>query len=154
MDIDLIRTMDPLFEEELKRDFRPLEVREGDFSYRAQSPDGRVRLIHRRQRKVLFVDPKDANHTCELVVADLGVATQEDPWVMPCDGEVEWAQVLELVDWAMRKRAERAAREAQVNPLRTEAMWKNVLENYEKGALAAHGSSTFGPYQRIQRESR
>lgn len=155
MDLDLVRDGNsPLFQEELRRDFRPMEVREGNFQYRVLYPDGRFRLVHRRQRKVLFIDKRDANRLCEMVVQDLGPATAEDPWVIPCDGEVEWAQALELADWAKRKRDERQSREAWVNPLRREAMLASVQLKYEEAARRATGLSTFGPHQRVQRESR
>ena len=148
--VEIIRERNPVFEEDLKRDFRPLEVREGNFTYRVVGPDMRVRIVHRRQRKVLFV-ALDQNSTCETV-QDLGPATQADPWCMPCDEGVERAQALELFDWALRKRAELAERRALVKPLRDKAFLQGIAEVNEEIAMAMNGTSSFGPYARVQRE--
>lgn len=150
--VEIIRERTLAFEEDLKRDFRPLEVREGNFTYRVAGPDMKIRIVHRRQRKVLFVDPRDVNRLCEIV-EDLGPATMDDPWVMPCQEGVEWAQAVELFEWAKRKRAEMEARRAIVKPLRDEAFLLSVQAHYEEAGRRASGLSSFGPYQRIQRES-
>lgn len=100
----------------------------------------------------MFFVSKDQNSICQLVARDLGPATQADPWAIACDGEVEWAQVLELADWAHRKHMELEARRAEVAPLRTAAMLAGVQSYYEEAARRATAQSTFGPYQRIQRD--
>lgn len=148
--VEIIRQRDPVLLEDLKRDFRPLVVMEGNFLYRAVGEDMRVRLIHRRQRKIRFVS-LDQDRVCE-VVEDLGPATQDDPWIQPCDGEVEWGESQELIAWSLRKRAERAEREAWVKPLRTAAFIQAISDSTDEAVKRAVGSSTFGEHVRIQRE--
>lgn len=149
--VEIIRERNPVLTEDLKRDFRPLLVMEGNFTYRVVGPDLRVRIVHRRQRKIRFVS-LDQNHVCE-VVEDLGPATQDDPWIQPCDQEVDWAQSQELIDWSLRKRKERAEREAWVRPLRTAAFLQGIAESNDEAVKRAVGASTFGEYFRKQRES-
>lgn len=149
--VEIMRNRDPLLVEELGRDFRPLRIMEGNFTYRVCGPDMRIRIVHRRQRKIQFVS-LDQNRACE-VVDDLGVATSDDPFVMPCDEEVEMAQALELFEWAKRKASERKAREAWVKPLRTAAFIQAVAESNDEAVKQAVGASTFGQYLTKQRES-
>lgn len=148
--VEIIRERNPRFMDELKRDFVPFEVVEGDFSYRAVSPDGRATLLHRRQRKVRYVS-HDQNSLSETV-DDLGPATGEDSYVIPCHEAVEVAQAIELIEWAKRKAAELEARRAIVEPLRT-ASWMDWLKRQQEEAkLQVRGATTVGPYQRVQRE--
>lgn len=150
MTIEIRREVNPQFEEELRRDFRPIAVLEADFTYRVVGDDGRQRIVHRRQRKIRYVS-HDQNRICETV-KDLGEATGETPFLIPCEGEVELAQAIELWEWAYRKRRELRERQAQVQPLRDEA-WRNALVDLaEEGQRRSVGMSSFGPYQRIQRE--
>lgn len=150
MAVEIQRRVDPQFEDELRRDFRPHEIVEGDFTYRVVGQDLRVRIVHRRQRKIRYVS-LDQNRICETV-RDLGPATGEGGFVVPCSEEVEIAQAMELLDWAARKRAELRQRQAEVQPLRDEAWRQSVVAHFEEAARRSVGMSTFGPYQRIQRE--
>lgn len=148
--VEVIRERNPRFEDELRREFKPFEIVEGDFTYTAVGPDMRARIIHRRQRKVRYVSA-DQNELRETV-NDLGPATGEDSYVVPCSDAVEMAQALELIDWQKRKTAELAARRAMVAPIR-DAEWKRFLVDFdEENRKKIRGLTTVGPYQRIQRE--
>jgi hypothetical protein len=148
--VEIIRERNLVLEEDLKRDFKPFEIFEGNFQYRVVGPDLCIRTINRRQRKVRYVS-SDQNRICETIT-DLGVATDEDAFVMPCDGAVEMAQANELFDWAKRARNERKAREAWVKPIRDEAFRNYVADAFEEGARRAVGQSSFGPLVQLQRE--
>lgn len=177
--MEIIRERNPLFEFELKRDFRPLEVAEGDFTLEVTNDgrsvlmmdretgqvfpdpdgtmmaicpaDGRRRLLQRFQRRITFVS-LDQNRTA-MTVTDLGPARGITPVFIPCENEVEMAQALETLDWAAVKRRELVAREAEIKPLRTAAMLASVQNKFDEAQRAARGLSTFGPHVRIQRES-
>lgn len=148
MVVELMLTRTPEFEAELKRDFKPFEVMEGDFTYDLVI-DGRRAILNRRQRKVRYVSA-DQNSIRE-VINDLGEATGEDAYAMPCDGVVEMAQAWELIDWAKRKAAERRARQTWVGPIRKAAFLQAVADSTEESVKRALRASTFGPIQRIQR---
>lgn len=149
--MEIIRERDPLFEAELRRDFKPEEVVEGNFAYRAAMPDGRIIQLHRRQRKVRFRS-RDGNSICETVV-DLGPANRDTSVVVPCGGENEIAQIFELLDWAARKRAELRARRAEVQPLRDAAFIASLRNYAEEFERRRHGISTFGYGGKLQRVS-
>ncbi len=149
--VEIIRERNLLFEDDLKRDFKPFEIVEGNFTYQVVGPDMRIRIVHRRQRKVRYVS-SDQNQIAE-VVTDLGAATNDDAFAMPCDGAVEMAQALELFEWAKRARRERKEREAWVKPLRDEEFKRAIVDAFEEGAKRAVGLTTVGPHVRIQRES-
>lgn len=149
--MEIIRERNPLFEAELRRDFKPEEVVEANFAYRAITAEGRMVLLHRRQRKVRFRS-LDGNSICETVV-DLGPATQDQAITVPCGGENEIAHVFELLDWAARRRAELRARRAEVQPLR-DAAFLASLQNYaEEFERRRRGISTFGYGGQLQRVS-
>lgn len=110
--VHIIRQRDPLFEQELGRDFKPVAVIQGDFTIvirwdgpnllysdrndpsiagiieegnplRQSVPDdGRVRMLQRWQRRVRFTS-LDQSRECVLVT-DLGEALGMDAIVVPC----------------------------------------------------------------------
>jgi hypothetical protein len=148
--VELLLERTPEFEADLARDFRPYEVVEGDFTYTVVV-DGRLRIIHRRQRKVRYVG-SDQNSIRE-VVNDLGAATGETSYVIPCSNEVEMAQAFELFDLARRKHLELVRRRAWVKPLRDAAFRQAIAVSNEEVGRRSRGASSFGRFQRIQRES-
>ena len=148
--VEIIRQKTPQFMDELTRDFVPYEVIEGDFSYTGVRPDGSRQILHRRQRKVRYASP-DQNSLCETV-DDLGPATGEDAFVIPCEGAVEMAQAIELIDWQKRVAAEMKRRRAEIEPERTRHFLTQLELLREEALLAQHGTSSFGPHARVQRE--
>lgn len=148
--VEIIRERNPQFMDELKRDFVPYEVMEGDFSYRGVTPDGRMSLLHRRQRKVRYVS-HDQNSLRETV-DDLGPATGEDAVVIPCDGAVEIAQAIELIAWHKRVAEVLKRRRAEVEPERTKYFLDQMELLNDEARRAQKGMTTVGPYARVQRE--
>lgn len=152
MTVELLLERTPGLEAELRRDFRPLEIVEGNFAYNVlNSETGRVTLQWRRQRQITYV--KSDQNTTAKVVTDLGPATYDGQFVMPCSDEVEMAQAIELIEWGKREAAQRREREAWVKPLRTAAWLKALQESNEEAQRRATGASTFGPSHKVQREA-
>lgn len=143
--VEIVRTRDVFFEAELKRDFKPLRVDEGNFLFELVGEDGRRRLIWRRSRKVFYVSKLDANKIC-WTVADLGPATNDPELTVPCgDGRdgTDVAQAFELLDWAAAERKRLAARAAEVEPLRTAAFLNAMQEAVEENRRRQKAQSTF-----------
>lgn len=148
--VEIIRERNPKFMDELRRDFVPFDVTEGDFLCGAQLPSGKILYANRRQRRIRYISA-DQNSLCETA-DDLGPATGEEAVRIPCDGAVEIAQVIELLDWHKRKMADLEARRAWVEPLRT-ASWLDWLNSRrEEVAKQQTGLTTVGPFVRVQRE--
>ena len=150
--VELLLERTPGLEAELARDFRPLEIVESNFPYNVLNRDtGRVTLQWRRQRHITYVK-RDQNTTAK-VVTDLGPATQDGQFVMPCSNEVEMAQAIELFEWSRREAQARREREQWVKPLRDKAFMQALQESNEEAGRRATGASTFGPKHKVQREA-
>jgi hypothetical protein len=140
---------DPVMEEELKRDFRPFEIVECNMPRVHVGSDGRKRILQRRIRMVRFVNIEQTR--VREIITDLGPASNEQPFAMPCDGQVEMAQALELFGWAKRASEERRARSELIKPERDRAFLNGIADVADEWTKRKLGLSTFGPGGKLQR---
>ena len=150
MGIEIIRMRDPMEEEELKRDFRPVEIMECNYPRVTVGDDGRKRILQRRIRMIRFINLEQTR--VRELITDLGPATREEPFAMPCDGEVEMSQALELFAWAKRASAERTVRTALIKPERDRAFLNGIADVADDMVKRKLGLSTFGRGGKLQRE--
>jgi len=139
-----------LFEDELKRDFRPFEVVEGNFLCTLPSPvSGRLTTYNRRQRRVRYIS-HDQNSIRETV-DDRGPATADGQFVMPCGGAVEMAEAWDQIEALKERSRALTARQAMVKPYRDEA-WFNILAQMQEQEVEDfHRRSVSGPGLTVQR---
>lgn len=130
--------------------YRPFLVEDLDCERLLEDTDGTVHQRRRRTRVVLYFT---ADGDLDKKVYDLGPATGKDAVSFPCAGAVEMAQLWELLEWYEGKMAEREAREAEVKPVRTQAFLDFLRRRQEENDALLAGRSSFGEYQRTQRES-
>lgn len=116
--------------DELKRDARPLEVREGD----AMVQGRRVRLL------VVVMVSKDQNTTHKLVKV-LGPATGEASLIIPCGEGVELAQIHDILQTVKERRKARAIETLQRLPERQELMDAKLIAVAEWEMARRRGSS-------------
>lgn len=137
----LLRHALPDNPDELPPDARPLAATECDATHPGTGRQVRV-------RRVVMVSPSQ-NSTHHLIRV-LGPATGEDGVHVPAEGEVEMAQILEMLDMAIENRRKRAAARKLWLPQRhiefQEGMVRRAHEIIEEQA----GRSVFGPF--IMRE--
>jgi hypothetical protein len=112
--------------------------------------DGRKRILQRRIRMIRFINLEQTR--VRELITDLGMATREEPFAMPCDGEVEMSQALELFAWAKRASAERTARTALIKPERDRAFLNGIADVADDMVKRKLGLSTFGRGGKLQRE--
>jgi hypothetical protein len=126
--VEIIRERDPIFEEEIGRDFKPSDVVQGDFTvlvmwegpnlilrdYRNPSltwpvpedsplrlsvpDDGRIRVLQRLQRRTRFVSLDQSRES--VVVTDLGPAVGMDAVCIPCRDPRDPASATDSVEYA------------------------------------------------------
>ncbi len=149
--VEIIRRNDPLIAEELKRDFRPFEIWEGNAAVTVVGEDHRLRVVHRRRRVIRYISTLDGEKARDIIT-DLGPATAQEAFVLPCDGEVELCHALELIEWAKRSSAERAARNKAIKPERDRAFLEGLADTADDWTKRKLGRSTYGPGGKIQRE--
>jgi len=139
-----------LFEEDLKRDFRPFEVVEGNFLCTLPSPiSGRPMTYNRRQRRVRYISA-DQNSIRETV-DDRGPATADGQFVMPCGGAVEMAEAWDQIDALKERSRALTARQAAVKPLRDAAWLVALAEMQEQEFEDFNRRSVVGPGLTVQR---
>lgn len=151
MSVQLILQRDPAFEEDLARDFRPIEVREKNYLCTLVTESGVRTTYNRRQRRIRFA-AKDGNSVREIV-NDLGPATSEQGYFLPCDGEVEMAHVVELFEWSKRETIRRAAIADAERPKRAERWLKLLADSSDEAGRRINNVSAFGPGYTKQRGS-
>lgn len=126
---------------DLPRGFVPFDACEKDF----RMSTGRAR----RLRIVRIITP-DQNDLKSLI-EDLGPPTGEDGVYVPCQGANDMAHVHELLDQAIRNRAERKRARVLLLPQRHEAIRLGLLNYAEQAILEKAARSTFGPFQCTER---
>lgn len=149
-----------LFEADLKRDFRPFQVEEGNFTCELETKDGETCLVcpvgyahrhmlQRRQRRIHYVS-EDQNRLC-MTVDDRGPATADGQFVMPCGGAVEMAEAWDQIEALKERQRALAERQAWVKPIRDAAWLKALGDMQEQEALAFRRASVVGPGLTVQR---
>ncbi len=128
---------------DLPRDFKPYFVVEQD----AWRPTPSGIRVHRRTALVVAVDQDLQEY--EWVI-DLGPATGAMPLIYATNAGTEWSHILDLME-----RMKEEARQAEVEDQEEAAVLKEyILNDYnDETRLALKGASTFGPYQRVQRDA-
>ena len=128
-----VRAASEALVDDLKRDARPLEVREGDTTIQGK----RVRLL-----VVTFVS-KSQNDVNRLVKV-LGPATGEESLIIPCGEGVELAQIEDILIAAKAKRKARAEQRLLYLPER-QANMDRALIDLAEFEMARRKGSAFGP---------
>lgn len=143
---------DPQDWDDLRRDFKPIQVGEKDMSRKVLGDDGLYRILQRRVRVVFFIG-KDQT-TKRHLAWDMGPATGEDAVLIPCEGAVEMSQVFDIFETHIRQRAPAAmADRALRQEARDQRFLRGLIQEADERRLNALGLSSFGQYARVQRTS-
>ena len=154
MPLTIIQRGDPQEVQSLQRDFKPLDVYEGDMTGLACQAAG-FRTSHTGSYRVMVVEAVsrlDANQTRQIGLV-IGAATGAPILHIPCGNHVEWAQIQEVLEARQEKLQRREAARIQRLAARQSALTGQLVDIADNMTKQKLGLSTFGATGKLQRSS-
>lgn len=149
----LLNRARPQSADDLPPNTRPVMAVEKDQQIGVRGRDGGLHARDMRVRQVLLVDREDANKRY-IVAKVIGPATGEDAVMVPAEGEVEMAQILEMLAQAVENRRARSVLRALWLPQRHAQLQEGLVQVAHELIEQKAGRSVSGPHFTRERSSR